>query len=211
MIKIKTYNLFENNSLIELQDKILNSVKGYNDYDIKDLLTPGVNLNFNDNAGWSPLLAAITRNDDDTVKLLIQHGADVNYQTRYKTTAIITAAYCGYNNMIELLLKEGADIDHININGATALINASTAGRLQSVKLLLEKGANPLVINTDGDSFLYSGYEVVRQEYFKPEFQIKMIKKYPTLYTEFKRYGYLHDSVKKLFPALDTANDLNLL
>ena len=86
---------------------------------VKQLLKDGVNPNFRDYSGATPLHKACSAKFTSAVKLLIENGADVNAQNNSKNTPLIfTMASIGYRftkdsnvkTIISLLLNAGADL-----------------------------------------------------------------------------------------------------
>lgn len=110
-------------------------------------LEQGLNIEFKDLRGWTPLFIAIKKGDAKMTKNLLDHKADVNTQSTIGSTALMLASFYGIleNNpdILKILLDKGADITHANNLGLTTLMYA--AGRSQSkvVKLLLDNGADP--------------------------------------------------------------------
>ena len=86
---------------------------------VRWMLDRGVNPNFFDDAGASPLTSAIVREDD--------HAA----------------------GLVALLLDGGARVNAADLAGRTPLHVAATHGSDEVVRLLLERGANPTVYDAE--------------------------------------------------------------
>lgn len=72
---------------------------------IKELIKSGLNINEQDNDGWTALIAATWNGDIESIKLLINAGADINIQTKLGWTALKCASLKGFIEIIELLEK----------------------------------------------------------------------------------------------------------
>jgi len=100
-------------------------------------------INSRDDAGNTPLLIAIKRNDPTWTGFLLNKGADPNLPGQGGDTPLISAARIGFEDAAEWLLGLGAKVDLANRMGETPLIVAVQQRNTQMVKLLLEAGANP--------------------------------------------------------------------
>ena len=135
---------------------------------INMLLSSGANPNAIDNDGFTPLHAAVQRNQYDIVVRLLKAGAKVDTAIIYakkremaelllshKTSinnasllndALHSAVATGRIDVTELLLEYGVNINSININGKTPLHQAAYYKRLDIVRLLINKAMSPLNI-----------------------------------------------------------------
>ena len=98
----------------------------------------------------SPLIAAISRNDEQGLQLaqsLIYEGADVELVLFYKshsTNALEVASSCGNAEVIELLIEHGAD-PNLEIRGSRygrPIAAAIHANEVEFVRLLVAYGAD---------------------------------------------------------------------
>ena len=97
----------------------------------------GVNINIQENDGWTALHWAIIRDRKDCVELLIKSGINVNIQTEYGWTALHYACNYGHKDCVELLIKAGGiDVNVQDEDGDTALYLASYHGHTEIVTLL---------------------------------------------------------------------------
>jgi len=94
---------------------------------VRELLDSGVDPNFQNRLGTTPLMMASAWGYTEIVRLLLKKGADPNIQSR---------------NMV------------LYDFGDTALMYATLEGETETVRLLLENGANPNIINNNGDTAL---------------------------------------------------------
>ncbi len=121
------------------------------------LETPIVlDLNYQDDIGWTQLMHAVKRGDLKMVEALLSvPGVNVNAKSKRGRTALMIAAGEGNPAIVKKLLsKRGIQVDAQNIFGTTALILAADEGHAEVVKLLLEAGANPNLTGKDGASAL---------------------------------------------------------
>ena len=111
---------------------------------VSDLLSEsedGINVNYQNSDGWSPLLVAACKGHANIIRLLHQAGAELGLRTKFGLTPLHWAAYRGRRECVMLLLLLGADIDTLYPNKWTALHWASAKGRKDLVKFLIECGA----------------------------------------------------------------------
>ncbi|MEM9342752.1 MAG: ankyrin repeat domain-containing protein [Pseudomonadota bacterium] len=79
---------------------------------VRWMLDQGVELNYFDDEGMSPLTSAIARADDAAptlVTMLLEGGANVNAVDRTGRTPLHEAAVHGSDEVVRLLLERGAD------------------------------------------------------------------------------------------------------
>lgn len=80
--------------------------------DVFFLLEQGADPNAKDKMGWSALMLASERGDEDTlpiVKSLIKAGADINYKDDKGNTALIVAIKSNNAKLVRYLLAKGAN------------------------------------------------------------------------------------------------------
>jgi ankyrin repeat protein len=109
----------------------------------KALLARGVDANFRNDYGATPLIEASMRGYQAIVKTLLEHGANVDAAESVSgATALSLAALTGQSETVELLLRYGADINAKDFDGRTPLFEAALSGHLKVVAILLERGAD---------------------------------------------------------------------
>jgi ankyrin repeat protein len=92
---------------------ITNAIDCGSKLSIEWMLSKGVNLDFREEDGYTPLLSAIERNAPDkydVLELLLQHGAPVNEQGINDWTPLHMAAARNDIKALSLMLKYGADL-----------------------------------------------------------------------------------------------------
>ncbi|TVY09130.1 hypothetical protein FPZ49_15075 [Paenibacillus cremeus] len=99
----------------------------------------GASINFQDDRGRTPIMAATHGNKPDTVKALIQAGADINLQDNLWDNPFLYAGAEGLLDIVKLMIDAGADPKLRNRYGGSALIPAAERGHVAVVKELLER------------------------------------------------------------------------
>jgi ankyrin repeat protein len=118
---------------------------------VRELIFQSVDLNAQQNNGFTALMYAAARGNLDILQILLAAGADVNIKERSGATALSQAAAWEHLEIVSLLLSAGAEVNGIdNEEGSAPLINAICSGRIQIVKILLDAGANPNLRDENG-------------------------------------------------------------
>jgi ankyrin repeat protein len=106
---------------------------------IKKAIEDGVNLNFADDFGNTPLLAAISKKDMDIVKLLLKSGADSNFQGFIPP--ILGAIIVGDINIMNTLIEAGADpnVEYVDFSPVAYSV---TFGNYEIARLLFDYSPN---------------------------------------------------------------------
>lgn len=104
----------------------------------------------NNTQGWTPLMLAALRGDEDAVRRLLVYGAEVNATNNAGSNAFMTAALQGHHEIVRILLNKGATLNAKNDKGWTALMYAAWNGHTDIVKMLLAKGADINAQNAEG-------------------------------------------------------------
>lgn len=123
---------------------------------LKALLGKGVNINAQDDAGWTALREAVFQENISTVKYLVEHHADPNVRdVKDGTTALSWAAQTGQTQVVKALLDAGADVNvHDTFSGMTPLGAAAGGGYVEIVRLLIAGGADVNAKDKFGDLLL---------------------------------------------------------
>lgn len=109
--------------------------------------------------GWTPLMYAITRHNEEALKVLLMQSANPNVQNDEGDTAVMVAIknYKAFDTfrlarqMIREYETDGwIDLNIQNNKGQTALMLAAQAGRLEFVERMMDTGANPFARDNDG-------------------------------------------------------------
>lgn len=104
-----------NNFLIgENRQLLIASKKGDKEKVLELLNVNSIQINFQDENGWSGLHYSCDEGNLKIVEILIKAGADINLKTIDKKTPLHLAASQGYFDITKLLIENGADITAID-------------------------------------------------------------------------------------------------
>jgi hypothetical protein len=110
---------------------------------LHEALAAGVNPNFRDRFGDTPLMVACRSiASPKIIAALLQAGSDPNETNLFGVTPSLYAALQGDADTLNVLIGAGAHIDASDSDGRTALMIAVFDGRENFVKVLLDHGAN---------------------------------------------------------------------
>ncbi|XP_029025325.1 histone-lysine N-methyltransferase EHMT1 isoform X2 [Betta splendens] len=120
---------------------------------VEHLLTVGlININCQDDGGWTPMIWATEYKHVDQVKLLLSKGADISIRDKEENVCLHWAAFSGSVEIAELLLNACCDLQAVNIHGDSPLHIAARENRLECVMLFLSRGADVLLKNREGET-----------------------------------------------------------
>ena len=115
-------------------------------------INPKVLNSLNDD-GYSPLILACYRGNNEVVKFLIEKGCDVN-ETSDMGTPLMAAVVKGNLEAAKLLLHKNANPNNTDKNGTTALMYATSVKNYELVSLLTKANANTELKDNRGNSAL---------------------------------------------------------
>lgn len=87
--------------------------------------------------GYSPLLLACYRGNNDVAKYLIEAGSDINSKSKFGT-ALMACIVKANNEIAKLLIAKKADLNFADGNGMTALIYAINFKNYELVEALVK-------------------------------------------------------------------------
>jgi hypothetical protein len=121
---------------------------------VRRLVAEGVDVNWRNAGGWTPLMIAAAERHLDTVNVLLDAKADPNQRNAYGRTALMFASRYGKVKIVERLLAAGADPNIVptDATGITALGAAAIEGHVAVIQLLLDKGADPSIRSRSGQT-----------------------------------------------------------
>nr|XP_043909106.1 histone-lysine N-methyltransferase EHMT2 isoform X1 [Solea senegalensis] len=120
---------------------------------LKMLLETGqVDVNAQDNGGWTPIIWAAEHKHVDVIKALLNRGADVTIKDKELNVCLHWAAYAGNVDIAELVLNSGCSLASVNMHGDTPLHIAAREGYLECITLFLSRGADIDIMNREGDT-----------------------------------------------------------
>ena len=103
--------------------------------------------------GYSPLVLACYRANNEVAKLLIETGSDINGNSKMGTP-LMASIVKGNNEIAKLLIEKKADIHSSDANGTTAIIYATNFKNYEIVSLLIKAGADYNKKDNRGNSAL---------------------------------------------------------
>lgn len=122
---------------------LMYAIKGGNIETVRYLVSRGIETDYVNALGLTPLHLAVRKNRMDLTAALVDGGADINIVGKNNEGPIFDAVKEGNAKMVEALYLNGAQINHKNDRGETPLHVATKDPRRQEVLLvLLALGAN---------------------------------------------------------------------
>jgi uncharacterized protein len=103
--------------------------------------------------GYSPLVLACYRGNNEVAKFLIQNGSDINGNSKMGTP-LMACIVKGNNEIAKLLIENKADVNSTDANGTTALIYATNFKNYEIVSLLIKADADYNKEDNRGNSAL---------------------------------------------------------
>lgn len=122
------------------QDVFIEKLSKYKKIDIiVYLIDLGIDINFKNKLGETPLIYSVKKVDETLFRLLLLRGATIDLQDLEGNTALMVAIKNKNNDFILELFNRGAKLDVTNIKGETAL---SLAKNNQEILNLLKSRVN---------------------------------------------------------------------
>ncbi|KAK1976468.1 ankyrin repeat-containing domain protein [Colletotrichum cereale] len=112
---------------------------------LRGFVTQGVNINGQNDEGYTPLICAIRANRIEAVEFLIQSGADRSTKdscSGKKKPPLFHAAECGFLPIAEMLMKNGADIKERSWSGQPFFVEVANSDQLEIIQLFLAWGCD---------------------------------------------------------------------
>nr|XP_046230727.1 histone-lysine N-methyltransferase EHMT1 isoform X3 [Scatophagus argus] len=120
---------------------------------VEYLLSTGlINIDCQDDGGWTAMIWATEYKHVDQVKLLLSKGADISVRDKEENICLHWAAFSGSVDIAELLLNAHCDLQAVNIHGDSPLHIAARENRLDCVTLFLTRGADVFLKNREGET-----------------------------------------------------------
>lgn len=109
---------------------------------VAKFINAGVNVNLNDNSGFTPLMLSVINRPLKEVSIaLLKKGANINAKDNQGETVLIKVARKGVLDLTKLFIEHNADLNIRNDKGLSAIMCASDNAQYEIVKLLIDKGA----------------------------------------------------------------------
>jgi len=103
--------------------------------------------------GYSPLILACYRGNNEVAKLLIENGSDINGNSKMGTP-LMASIVKGNTEIAKFLIEKKADIHLADTNGTTPIIYAINFKNYEVVSLLIKVGADYTKKDNRGNSAL---------------------------------------------------------
>ena len=103
--------------------------------------------------GYSPLILASYRGNNEIAKMLIENGADINYKSGLGSP-LMACVVKSNNEIAKILISKKVDINSTDDNGMTALLYATMFKNYELAALLVKNNANVEAKDNRGNSAL---------------------------------------------------------
>ncbi len=113
-------------------------------------LRSGVDIDTQDERGWTPLMISTFNGREEIALLLIENGANVNAKDSAGYGPLHWAAFNGFDSVVELLIDKRAAVNAVSNHGWSPLLQAATRGHLKIAEQLIEAGADVNLASHDG-------------------------------------------------------------
>lgn len=132
---------------------------------VKELIKTQPNcINQKNAEGYTPLIVACYRSNNEVAVFFIENGALIN-EISPMGTALMASIVKGNNDIVELLLKKNADVNLSDNQGTTPLIYAVQLKNREVVNWLLEHKADKAKVDSQGKTAfeyaVFSGNEEI--------------------------------------------------
>lgn len=213
MKKLVTYKLFENENNNNAINRSLYTMYSNTLDDVKYLVEErGADVNYIHTYGETPLIQAVSYSKADIVEYLISKGAVVNFQSNIGWTALMSVSN---EECLDILLKNGADVNLTNDDGLNLLIVITKYDVYVTISCfdkILKTDIDLTHEDNNGHTFIDYMSGNYKRWILMYDIQEIIFRKSPELYSKFKEYNIqIHPDIKKEFPALSSADELNLL
>jgi hypothetical protein len=103
--------------------------------------------------GYSPLILACYRGNNEVAKMLIENGADINYKSALGSP-LMACVVKNNNEIAKILISKGANVNITDANGMTAILYATMFKNYEITRLLVKNKADILAKDIRGNSAL---------------------------------------------------------
>ena len=115
-------------------------------------------FNTTNSNGFTPLILACYRGNNEVAKILIENNCDINVKSEMGT-ALMASIVKGNNEIASFLIDKKADVNLTDAQGTTALMYAVQFKNIDLVKLLLvNKADKSLQDNKGKTAFEYAAF-----------------------------------------------------
>lgn len=117
---------------------------------VRDLITLGAYVDWQDELGWTLLHMTVSFNSPKIAQVLIGAGADVNVQDDEGMTPLHWAVSYNRPDIARMLIDANANLDIQSNSGRTALHWTSYLNEIQITQMLVDAGARKDIRNNQG-------------------------------------------------------------
>ncbi|XP_021380179.1 mucin-17-like isoform X2 [Mizuhopecten yessoensis] len=110
-----------------------------------------IDINVQDDGGWTPIIWASEHRYVNAVKYLVKNGADPNLKDKEENTSLHWAAFSGSVDIAEIFLNAGCDLETPNEHGDRPLHIAARQDHYECVVLFLARGADVEAKNNENE------------------------------------------------------------
>ncbi|KAG8141740.1 hypothetical protein E2320_006427 [Naja naja] len=120
-------------------------------YDVVQYLLSNeqMDVNCQDDGGWTPMIWATEYKHVELVKLLLAKGSDINIRDNEQNICLHWAAFSGCVDIAEILLAAKCDLHAVNIHGDSPLHIAARENRYE---LFLSRSSDVALKNKEGET-----------------------------------------------------------
>ncbi|MEP2669199.1 MAG: ankyrin repeat domain-containing protein [Cyclobacteriaceae bacterium] len=118
------------------------------------LISKGAKINSYNASGTTPLITAVSNNDERMVELLLKRKADPNQKEEegLEGTPLMYSSVNPNTSIAKMLIKAGADVNTIDVNKDPAINWAAYYGNIALMRLLIKHGADLTMQSKHGTS-----------------------------------------------------------
>jgi len=125
------------NDTCDYGKKLRESVNSGNVDQVRQILADGVNVDYVDEDGMTPLQHTAYKGNLELCEMLLSHGSDVNYSAHDNGyTPLMFAALSGKKDVVKLLLEHNACVGLVNTVQRTAAQMAAFIGQHEIVSMI---------------------------------------------------------------------------
>lgn len=112
---------------------LMQAAENFDTESVKRLIAQGVNLNAQDQRGWTALMHVGRKGRLEEAKLLLSAGADPSVKDREGRTAFLWAAWNCRSEVVRALINAGADVNVKDKYGSSAMSSTPCPAVVQDI------------------------------------------------------------------------------
>lgn len=159
-LTISSSLLDEYNLSVDWKPSVLHLLVVFDQLELMEYLKEAfenIDLDVNDDIGFTPLLLSIKKRNINLVNSLLQLGASVNLSNKFdlNDSPLHYAVNLGDFTLVELLLSWSANPNLVNIEGMTPLMYSCQSNTPGIIEFLVEHSADPILRDNYGNSSIH--------------------------------------------------------